>query len=109
PAPSSHVPLHHPHATAHFPYTTLFRSPNEKLSDPVVRQAIAYGIDRQGLVDGLLYGRGQPINSPIAVKMWAFDEDAAVDYNYDRSEEHTSELQSRFDLVCRPRLEKKHD
>ncbi|HLR79295.1 MAG TPA: peptide-binding protein [Bacillota bacterium] len=57
--------------------------PNEKLSDPVVRQAIAYGIDRQGLVDGLLYGRGQPINSPIAVQMWAFDEDAAVDYNYD--------------------------
>ena len=24
-----------------------------------------------------------------------------------RSEEHTSELQSRFDLVCRPLLEKK--
>src|SRR5699024_4223308 len=43
----------------------------------------AYGIDRQGLVDWLLYGRGQPINSPIAVQMWAFDEDAAVDYNYD--------------------------
>src|SRR5207249_8840849 len=26
----------------------------------------------------------------------------------ERSEEHTSELQSRFDLVCRLRLEKKH-
>src|SRR5699024_11379180 len=26
----------------------------------------------------------------------------------DRSEEHTSELQSRFDIVCRLRLEKKH-
>src|SRR5699024_11845402 len=26
---------------------------------------------------------------------------------YDRSEEHTSELQSRFDLVCRLLLEKK--
>src|SRR5699024_12640741 len=26
-----------------------------------------------------------------------------------RSEEHTSELQSRFDLVCRLLLEKKHD
>src|SRR5699024_11863178 len=24
-----------------------------------------------------------------------------------RSEEHTSELQSRFDIVCRPRLDKK--
>src|SRR5699024_11322142 len=27
---------------------------------------------------------------------------------YTRSEEHTSELQSRFDLVCRLLLEKKH-
>src|SRR5699024_12301857 len=27
--------------------------------------------------------------------------------SYDRSEEHTSELQSRFDLVCRLLLEKK--
>src|SRR5699024_5475391 len=27
----------------------------------------------------------------------------------DRSEEHTSELQSRFDLVCRPLLDKKED
>src|SRR5699024_11635334 len=27
--------------------------------------------------------------------------------SFERSEEHTSELQSRFDLVCRPLLEKK--
>src|SRR5207249_7874241 len=31
----------------------------------------------------------------------------AVDGSLDRSEEHTSELQSRFDLVCRLLLEKK--
>src|SRR5437868_13471976 len=30
------------------------------------------------------------------------------DRNRDRSEEHTSELQSRFDLVCRLLLEKKN-
>src|SRR5699024_11814948 len=30
-----------------------------------------------------------------------------IDYTCDRSEEHTSELQSRFDLVCRLLLEKK--
>src|SRR5699024_11468629 len=30
-------------------------------------------------------------------------------YAMSRSEEHTSELQSRFDLVCRLRLEKKND
>src|SRR5699024_11848311 len=34
-------------------------------------------------------------------------EDGSVDgVLYDRSEEHTSELQSRFDLVCRLLLEK---
>src|SRR5437868_13163163 len=31
----------------------------------------------------------------------------ALDIDNPRSEEHTSELQSRFDLVCRPLLEKK--
>src|SRR5699024_11619853 len=38
--------------------------------------------------------------------------EASVDYLYfykTRSEEHTSELQSRFDLVCRLLLEKKKD
>src|SRR5699024_12089039 len=30
-----------------------------------------------------------------------------IEENYNRSEEHTSELQSRFDLVCRLLLEKK--
>ena len=30
-----------------------------------------------------------------------------IDRAYSRSEEHTSELQSRFDLVCRLLLEKK--
>src|SRR5699024_11833959 len=32
----------------------------------------------------------------------------AMTDNMDRSEEHTSELQSRFDLVCRLLLEKKN-
>src|SRR5699024_9166206 len=38
------------------------------------------------------------------VNMGILDED---DYHHVRSEEHTSELQSRFDLVCRLLLEKK--
>src|SRR5699024_12430590 len=32
----------------------------------------------------------------------------ATGWGYERSEEHTSELQSRFDLVCRLLLEKKN-
>ncbi|WP_330949527.1 peptide-binding protein [Virgibacillus sp. MG-45] len=57
--------------------------PNEKLKDPKVRQAIAYAVNREGLIEGLLHGRGQVINSPIAKQFWAYDENAAVNYTYD--------------------------
>src|SRR5699024_10884801 len=61
--------------------------PNEKLPKEV-RQAIAYAVDRQGLIgeqhgEGLLHGRGQIINSPIATQFWAYDDDAAINYTYD--------------------------
>src|SRR2546421_12843829 len=65
-----------------FPYTTLFRSvPPDvllHLGGQADRRAVAFLIDHDGVVD-----LGQ------------------------RSEEHTSELQSRSDLVCRLLLEKK--
>ncbi|HLS60058.1 MAG TPA: peptide-binding protein [Virgibacillus sp.] len=60
---------------------------NEKLPKEV-RQAIAYAIDRVGIVgeghgEGLLHGRGQPINSPIALQFWAYDDEAAFNYTQD--------------------------
>src|SRR5947207_10051142 len=63
-----------------FPYTTLFRS-----------------WDRRNIRH-----RNSPHSckpAPAQVRAWAL-------YNY-RSEEHTSELQSHSDLVCRLLLEKK--
>lgn len=57
--------------------------PNEKLSNPEVRQAIAYAINREGLIDGLLYGRGAILNSPIAKQFWAYDESETTNYTYD--------------------------
>src|SRR5207249_11913605 len=73
-----------------FPYTTLFRSDPEE--DPRhVRVREGAGGDRQ-LHRGRLGGA----------------RDVVVDLlRHLRSEEHTSELQSRFDLVCRLLLEKK--
>src|SRR5438067_2753578 len=72
-----------------FPYTTLFRS----LSGRVLGRALLR------LVGG---APGAPAHL-----------DARCDRRRsrsERSEEHTSELQSRFDLVCRLLLEKKkHD
>src|SRR5699024_11972923 len=58
----------------------------------------------------------QRIASQIPVAEKAKQADAVIDNNgtveqsfqqLDRSEEHTSELQSRFDLVCRPLLDRK--
>src|SRR2546428_6365059 len=63
-----------------FPYTTLFRS-RHKLTPYAGREL--YGRVRATLAGGR-QGRADP-----------------------RSEEHTSELQSRSDLVCRLLLEKK--
>lgn len=57
--------------------------PNEDMSDQLVRQAMAYAVDRKALVDNLLYGHGSVINAPIAQQFWAYDEDAVTPYEYD--------------------------
>jgi peptide/nickel transport system substrate-binding protein len=47
------------------------------------RQAIAYALDRQGMLDNVLKGTGQAMNSPFLPGGWADPGDAAVSYNYD--------------------------
>src|SRR3712207_7170631 len=76
-----------------FPYTTLFRSP-----DPHVRVGVADQLPRQR--GGQRHRRragGDQLRGVVAA-----GEQGGV-----RSEEHTSELQSRQYLVCRLLLEKK--
>src|SRR5438067_8299949 len=69
-----------------FPYTTLFRSALEvEDCGPGVPAR-----ERRGIFRAFRRGRS-----------------ADVTEGPERSEEHTSELQSRFDLVCRLLLEKK--
>src|SRR5690349_22850417 len=77
-----------------FPYTTLFRSADE------VRRSI----ERATQADPEEMVRAAGID-PDRVREWV---DVAGDWlRSQRSEEHTSELQSRRDLVCRLLLEKK--
>src|SRR5690606_40604521 len=81
-----------------FPYTTLFRSdvratervPLLDRADRVVRQP------EQGDLGAVHEGGGS-----------ALDEEVSEQADGLRSEEHTSELQSRENLVCRLLLEKK--
>src|SRR2546421_8386786 len=81
-----------------FPYTTLFRSLDEaKLPQPrPVEIPVCYGGKFGADLAEVCALRG--LTEAQAIELHASAE---------RSEEHTSELQSRSDLVCRLLLEKK--
>src|SRR5699024_11998549 len=105
--------LHPPRCRAqprlsHFPYTTLFRSQND-----VEQNELLLPYDQNAFIVPYL---PRAECSKIAAKFCGKNPVSPVDicrllrYNKhrsgQRSEEHTSELQSRFDLVCRLLLEK---
>src|SRR2546422_3148571 len=88
-----------------FPYTTLFRSIGTKAAtDPalVERLLARHGAERLAVGIDAKDGR-------VAVRGWTevFELTALQLAQRVRSEEHTSELQSRLHLVCRLLLEKK--
>src|SRR3712207_8872369 len=66
-----------------FPYTTLFRSPTRHHPESLIAEKDEIGLDDLARLEPHVEGRAK------------------------RSEEHTSELQSRQYLVCRLLLEKK--
>src|SRR2546422_6811214 len=82
-----------------FPYTTLFRSPTERNSaDSAKRSALMAAAGVSTITQyTLVVDRG---NARLADRFTPHDPSV-------RSEEHTSELQSRLHLVCRLLLEKK--
>src|SRR2546421_2927886 len=84
-----------------FPYTTLFRS--HRSEDVVVTGEPPVERQRPARLEAI---RGeQPDSNPKLGRNSVGDVDLR---DRERSEEHTSELQSRSDLVCRLLLEKKN-
>src|SRR2546422_7918082 len=82
-----------------FPYTTLFRSWSAAvagLKDSVTFFPASAGVDLTKAIEGLSNMRSKSLAYTL---YWNFQRR--------RSEEHTSELQSRLHLVCRLLLEKK--
>src|SRR2546422_2813833 len=76
-----------------FPYTTLFRSSGFAVAERRITVSTVGIVPRMGE----LFARTK---AQVAVSLHAVDPEQ-------RSEEHTSELQSRLHLVCRLLLEKK--
>src|SRR5258705_7633266 len=99
--------IRHPPRSTLFPYTTLFRSVDNTLldNDRVVADLRRYleevlGTERQVRYFELL--------EALRAELGYVDYLGALQrYRLERSEEHTSELQSLRHLVCRLLLEKK--
>src|SRR5438270_1409935 len=85
----------HPLRSTLFPYTTLFRS-----------HSLGYLADglTEALIDAL---RQVPTLTVVSKNGVGLYRSSAVRLDSVRSEEHTSELQSQSNLVCRLLLEKK--
>src|SRR5690606_40422044 len=102
-----HLQLHRPISTL-FPYTTLFRSsifPGYILHDdrpltPIVKVQVAIYEESNPAASS------QPIAKIYTDGTWKTK--SSTNKLLGRSEEHTSELQSRENLVCRLLLEKKN-
>src|SRR5687768_18277137 len=92
--------LRRPPRSTLFPYTTLFRSPSTLgIGTPHLRSRVMARGWKPLSSQDLVIDRALRLQPPFLL---ASSNHAA------RSEEHTSELQSRLHLVCRLLLEKKN-
>src|SRR5690554_7251506 len=85
-----------------FPYTTLFRSilfKSKKIPEQIGFPRLLMNEKSYALQNLEDYSIARYSNGKLVMRFGG--------YNYPRSEEHTSELQSRPHLVCRLLLEKK--
>src|SRR5207249_8811474 len=92
-----------------FPFTTLFRSPKTITAG----QSAQFMIEVRGqpgfsAAVSFSCSSGVPQGAVCSFNPTSVSPGASAATTTLRSEEHTSELQSRFDLVCRLLLEKKN-
>src|SRR5438132_14203219 len=103
-APACSLPLHvlPPPRSTPFPYTTLFRSPQpQRVADHRQRTEAHGEAGERRQVE-------RHLDAEIGEEHPHRDRQAEGVVEKRRSEEHTSELQSHSDLVCRLLLEKKN-
>jgi len=72
-----------------FAYTYLgFNLKHPWFQDKRVRQAIAYGIDKQEIIDVVLFGLGSPATGPYVPNTWPYNPDVRrYEYNPEKAKE----------------------
>src|SRR3712207_8361834 len=90
-----------------FPYTTLFRSKGEKVRNVPISPDLWRLIQRFVLLTERSFTSHPDSRKPLFTSRVGKDKPLTT-RSIQRSEEHTSELQSRQYLVCRLLLEKKN-
>src|SRR5687768_17733917 len=99
--------MQHPPRSTLFPYTTLFRSKMAyRLRSPHTEVYGAIG-DEFRQKNPSIQLENEPVPGDFGLKVLELFASATEPDTF-RSEEHTSELQSRLHLVCRLLLEKKN-
>src|SRR5207253_9866684 len=99
------TPTRRPRRSTLFPYTTLFRSEPDAIT--VATEGIAAAVLPPPRAAGQFTGDPSPLLGKYKGPGHGGDMLVVVTKGPQRSEEHTSELQSRGHLVCRLLLEKK--
>src|SRR5690606_40961812 len=94
--------------TTLFPYTTLFRSGKLSHNITQIDTTTFRIIGDNASLDNLVFAENQIGTLFLQFNFLTQEVTEKEFYTYHRSEEHTSELQSRENLVCRLLLEKKN-
>ncbi len=61
------------------------------LDDPRVRQALNYAVDKQAIVDGILFGAADVMDAPMAESLFGYESMGTYEYDPDRARELLAE------------------
>src|SRR5699024_12830677 len=91
------------------PYLLPKASRTTRLCYPSLHDALPISVELAAIINKKHHAviNGKKFKNSRAISCRSFNRYFSVSTDYRRSEEHTSELQSRFELVCRRLLEKK--
>ncbi len=64
---------------------------DEVLSDPRVRQALNYAVNKQDIIDSVLFGAAEPIDAPMAPSLFGYCPQEPYEYNPEKAKELLAE------------------